>query len=98
MARNDRVVCSAGTWTQLTNADATGDISVVLLSNAPVTLQATATATAPTDEAGPVELLSRGDGWSEATIAEKFPGVTGAVRLWAKQIGGVSAIVGISHA
>jgi len=66
-------------------------------------LAATATSTPPTDDFGPFHLLSRGDGWSEATILQKFPGIAAAARLWAKPIApaaGMSvpdAILGISH-
>lgn len=101
MARNARVACPYGVWTQLTNADASGDISVMLAeSGVPVTLQATVTDTPPTDDLGPFELLNYGDGWSEGTIAAKFPGVAGALRLWAKPNGlsGMGADVSISHA
>jgi len=77
----------------------------MLANNQPVMLQATADATPPTaDTLGPLELLAYGDGWSEATIEEKFPGVAGADRLWARTsnadigLGSKDAIVGISHA
>jgi len=103
MAQNTRISCPAGEWTQLTDADASADISVMLANWVPVSLQATTDATTPTDARGPLELLSKGDGWSEATILEKFPGVAAAVRLWAKPVeadiglGAIDAVVGISH-
>lgn len=106
MAQNTRISVPAGTaWTRLTNADASGDISVMLANQSPVMLQATVTSTPPTvGTLGPLELLSYGDGWSEATIEEKFPGVSGALNLWARRsdaniaLGATDAIVGISHA
>jgi len=99
MAQNTRKVCAAGAWTQLTDADAAADVTVMLASDVPVSIQATTGATAPTDDIGPFYLLQIGDGWSEATIVEKFPGVAGALRLWAKPLGSErSAIVSISHA
>lgn len=97
MARNEDVALPAGAWTQLTNADCTGDISVMLSTGYPVSLQATVGAVTPTDETGPLHLLSEGDGWSEATIVEKFPGVAGANRLYAKPMGSRDSAVGVSH-
>lgn len=102
MAQNTRKACPAGVWTQLTNADVSTDVTVMLASDVPVSLQATTDATAPTDDIGPLELLQYGDGWSEATIAEKFPGVA-AVRLWAKPkaenpVAARDSVVSISHA
>jgi len=104
MARNARITCPAGVWTRLTAADAAADISIMLANWVPVSLQATADATTPTDARGPLELMGKGDGWSEATIVEKFPGVAAAVNIWAKPIeadiglGAVDAVIGISHA
>ncbi len=104
MARNARISCPAGAWTRLTAADAAGDISVMLANWVPISIQAMPTgSTAPTDIRGPLELMSKGDGWSEATIAEKFPGITDALNLWAKPVeadtglGALDAVVGISH-
>lgn len=104
MAKNTRVSCPAGVWTAVTDDDVAAAISIELLNDVPISLQATATGAAtPIDDAGPLELLSYGDGWSEATIVAKFPGVASAVRLWAKPRGDsgasvTTAIVGISHA
>ena len=104
MAQNTRITCAAGDWTQITDADVAADISVMLANDVSIYLQATATSTPPgASTIGPVELLDKGDGWSEATIAEKFPGVSGALRLWAKpkdsaaSVSHSSAIVGVSH-
>jgi len=105
MAKNARVACPVGVWTKLNAADVATDISLMLANNVPVSLQATATGGAtPTDNVGPLELLSYGDGWSEATILEKFPGVAVAVNIYAKprdsQSAGMSAqdaVVSISH-
>ena len=105
MARNARVNVPAGTtWVALTAAVVATDISIMLANNRPIQLQATSGTTPPTaGTSGPLELLRYGDGWSEATIAEKFPGVASADYLWARRsdadiaLGGVDAIVGISH-
>jgi hypothetical protein len=105
-ARNARVsVAAGGTWVALTSVVVATDISIMLANNRPIMLQATSGTTPPTASTlGPLELLSYGDGWSEATIAEKFPGVTAADYLWARVsdanlgLGAEDAIVGISHA
>ena len=97
MAQNTRISCPTAAWTQLTDADTAGDISVALIKG-PVLLQATADATPPTGVTG-FPLTAIGDGWSEATIVEKFPGVAGAVRLWAypDRSDSAGAIVQVSH-
>lgn len=105
MARNARINVPAGTaWTALTAAIVATDISIMLAGRTPVMLQATSGTTPPTaGTLGPLELLSYGDGWSEATIAEKFPGVAAADYLWARRsdadtgLAAADAIVGISH-
>lgn len=104
MARHAQVTCAFDAWTELTNAeDATGDISIELLTdNTPIWLEATATGTAPAGAEGTFSLIRFGDGWSEATIAEKFPGVSGAVRLWARpysrpKTSGVTVKVAVSY-
>ena len=106
MAKNARVACPVGVWTKLNAADVSTDISIMLANDVPVSLQVTATGgAAPTDVVGPLELLSYGDGWSEATIEEKFPGVASAVNIYAKPrenqtagLGAFDAVVSISHA
>lgn len=76
-----RVSVPRETWTKLID-NATGDVSIALLTTATVYIQATAADSAPSDEDG-MPLFSAGDGWSEATILEKFPGVATAAYLWA---------------
>jgi len=102
MARNARVSCPLDAWTKLTNGLVSTNLSVMLANDVAVSLQATSGTTAPTDDVGPLELMARGNGWSEATILEKFPGVATADTLWAKprtkdDFRG-PAIVSISHA
>ncbi len=105
MAQNTRITVAAGdTWVRLTATDTDGDLSIMLASTTPVMLQATAGSTPPTaGTLGPLALLSYGDGWSEATILEKFPGVAAADNLWARRLdaniglGASDAIIGISH-
>lgn len=106
MAQNTRKIVAAGTaWVRLTDADTTGDISIMLASDTPVMLQATPDDTPPgAGTLGPLALLSYGDGWSQATIEAKFPGISGADNLWARRLdaniglGSKDAIIGISHA
>ena len=100
-ARNAVVTLPVGVWTQITNGAATGDISLELLSGGPIAIQATSAESAPStnpEEAFSLEI--RGDGWSEATIVEKFPGVAGADHLWGRPINpsNGSAKVHVSHA
>ena len=105
MAKNARVTCPQGVWTKLNAADVATDISIMLANRVQVSLQVTATGgDTPTDVVGPLELLSYGDGWSEATIVEKFPGVANAVNIYAKPrnnqdagLGARDAVVSISH-
>jgi len=98
MAQDTVITCTAGAWTQLTDADVAADISLSVTSMRGVLLRATTDATTPTATDG-FPLPGYGDGWSEATIVEKFPGVAGAVRLWAYPIGTgtKSALVRVSH-
>lgn len=94
---NTRVSCTKGSWTKVVD-NATGDVSIALSTDrTPVWLQATAADSAPSDDQGPLMLLQFGDGWSEATIEEKFPGVSSAAYLWAKPWVD-DAIIGVSHA
>ena len=98
MAQDIVVTCPAGVWTQLTDADAAGEISIAVIQRG-VFVLATANATPPTaDEGFPLPYFA--NGWSQATIQEKFAGVTAAVRLWAKPIDSSrgAARVRISHA
>lgn len=99
MARNANVTCPTGQWTQLTDTDVTGDVTVALISGGPVLLNVTTGATEPSSAEG-APLIFYGDGWSEATIAEKFPGVASGDRLWARpdRSDSASAVVFISYA
>lgn len=80
MSRDLKVSCTRGQWTQLTDTDETGDVTIILLREGKTFIRRAA-GTQPSTEDGAI-LIAEGDGWSEATIAEKFPGGTGA-RLWA---------------
>lgn len=93
MARNQEVVsCSAGQWTQLTNADATEITFQVLAGEAYI--RYTADATTPSEELG--FAAGTRDGPLQATVSE-LTYLSGAVRVWAKPVG-QSALIIVDHA
>ena len=95
MARNDNVTIPATTWTQLTNANATA-IRVQSVSGTEIMLQATNGTTAPTTLLG-VIVLPGGDVLAaDLPIAQLWPGVTGANRVWA--FSSPASVVSVSHA
>ena len=95
-ALSENITLSADAWTQITDGETTGDISVYLLSGGPIVLRGTASASEPSGTDGML-LVKNGHGWSEATIAEKFPGVSGADHLYGRALlAGVVAEVYIS--
>lgn len=92
MAFHGTKTAVAGVWVELTNAeDVTGSIRVQNVGAFEISLQATSGATAPTSEAGGLTLGLRET--FDGTLATWFPGVSGAVRLWAIGVMGVSASV-----
>ena len=82
MPRNDIVTVLPKTWTQLTNSDVTAMRMQSLNGNA-IRLMVTATAVAPATDLGHVELNNREIIAANYTLAELWPGVTGAKRVWA---------------
>jgi trimethylamine:corrinoid methyltransferase-like protein len=97
--RNDSVTVPENTATQLTNANA----AAIRVHADPrscsveVELQATAGATAPASWAGSVVLRPGETLAADLTIAQLWPGVTGANRVWARSLrSGVS--LSVSHA
>jgi hypothetical protein len=95
MARNDNVTIPALTWTQLTNASATAiRVQSVILSE--IRLQATNGVTAPTTQVGVIVLAGGAVLAADLTIAQLWPGVTGANRVWAFALTATAASV--SHA
>lgn len=93
-----KTIPADGTWTRINTAAIAGDLSIALLNPVPIWLTATTDTTTPTNEIGPLTLNYPGNGWSEATISEKFPGTgtgSNAAYLWGKvTAGNVAAIVG----
>ena len=95
MARNDNVTIPALTWTQLTNANATAiRVQSVILSE--MTLQATNGVTAPTTQVGAIVLAGGAVLAADLTIAQLWPGVTGANRVWA--FARTPSVASVSHA
>jgi len=95
MARNDNVAIPAITWTQLTNANATAiRVQSVILSE--MTLQATNGVTAPTTQVGVIVLAGGAVLAADLTIAQLWPGVTGANRVWA--FARTPSVASVSHA
>ena len=95
MARNDNVAIPAITWTQLTNANATA-IRVQSVSGSEMTLQATNGVTAPTTQVGAIVLAGVAVLAADLTIAQLWPGVTGANRVWA--FATAASVASVSHA
>ena len=95
MARNDNVAIPALTWTQLTNANTTAvRVQSVILSE--MTLQATNGVTAPTTQVGVIVLAGGAVLAADLTIAQLWPGVTGANRVWA--FATAASVASVSHA
>lgn len=95
MARNDTIILPQGVWTQLTNANASA-LRVQNLGGYTLQLQATVGAVPPSDISGAVVLRSGETLSADLTLAQLWPGVTGANRVYA--ISDVVAPVSVSHA
>lgn len=81
MPQNTTINLTAGAWTQLTDAD----VSSITFQNKGgyyILVKATTDTTAPTSDAGSIR-YNPGQGERNATMADLFPGISGADRLWA---------------
>jgi hypothetical protein len=88
------VTLAAGEWTQLTNADATA-VRVQNLGVRPVLIKARVGAGALSSTGGSITLEPNAIVGVGVTLAQMFPGVEGASRLYAfSETGG---IVSVSH-
>jgi hypothetical protein len=96
MPQNTTVTYPANTWTQITDASVTA-IRVQNQSIFTVSLSATSSAVAPTNLSGAIELAGGETLAADLTLAQLFPGVTGATRLWVYPVGH-PAVLSISHA
>jgi hypothetical protein len=81
-------------WTQLTDANVT-EITFQNIGAAAVYVTATNGVTAPTDAAGLIYKPLEGE--AKRALADIFPGVTGANRVWAKSVD-LATQVFVSHA
>lgn len=95
MARNANVTLPAGEWTQLTNANASA-LRVQNRGALSILLKATAGETAPTNDEGAVELLPIEILAADLTIAQLWPGVASATRVYAWSP--IACTVSVSHA
>jgi hypothetical protein len=99
MAQNTSIVAGSDDWTQLTNADVT-EITFQLIRGAPMYVQATSGATAPNAASVTVGIrYEAGQGESKRALADLFPGVASANRVWARSVEADKATeVFVSHA
>jgi hypothetical protein len=95
MPQNTTIALPQRVWTQLTDANVTAITFQNLGATAEIFVKATANTTAPTDQTGAMR-YGPGQGERNVLLADLFPGVTGAARLWAYAPSGVSVLV--SHA
>ena len=95
MARNVNLAIPANTWVELSNADVT-EMRVQNLRLADVLLQASVGSVEPADNNGCI-VLPAGSIWTpELTVAEIWPGLAGANRVWA--FSSTDTVLSVSHA
>lgn len=95
MAQNTDVTVAASSWTQLTDADASGPVTFQNKTGDVIWIKATVNTTAPTNFLGSIR-YEPNEGEKKSTLAELFPGLTSPVRLWAWSQSGGRVV--ISHA
>lgn len=95
MPANTNIALTPDVWVLLTNADVTA-LRIQNRSGISIILQATVGAGAPSGDGGAVELLPYGALAADMTLAQLWPGVPGANRVWARSWSG--AMVSVSHA
>ena len=97
MARNDNVEIPPAVWTQLTNANASAiRVQQVSGTSMILALQATNGSTAPTTQVGVIVLTAGNVLAADMTIAQLWPGVDGANRVWA--FANTASVASVSHA
>lgn len=94
MPQNTTITVPRETWTLLTDADITS-ITFQNTSSNHIVIKATTDTTAPTSTAGGFR-YNPGQGERNIAMADLFPGLAGADRLWAYAPDG--GIVVVSHA
>ncbi len=98
MPQNTNFGVDSTIYTLLTNADVTA-ARVQNTSGVAIYLQANSSATLPSSDAGAILLNPYAGIDASLTLAQLFPGVTGAARLFAKAASaGVGGSVSVSHA
>lgn len=95
MAQMNRITLTASTWTQITNADVTA-ITFQNVGGGPVLIKGTVGAVAPTTNLGALQ-YDTNQGEKNETLANLFPGVSGATRVYAYSEGFPSTI-SVNHA
>ena len=94
MPQNATVAVPARTWTQLTNADVSA-IRVQNINGYTIEIMGTVGAVAPTSDAGAIVLAAGQAIAADLTLAQLFPGVAGANRVYA--FSDAPALVSVSH-
>ena len=82
MPQNATVSIPGATWTQITNSDVSA-LRVQVFGEVAVHLMATAGAAAPASLAGSLRIPGGGIVAADLTLAQLFPGVSGANRVYA---------------
>ena len=96
MPQHTNKAVNAASFTQLTDANVTA-ITFQNVSAMPVIITATVgESTAPNPDAGGLTYAA-GEGESNRSLADLFPGVPGANRVWARSINGTQQVF-VSHA
>lgn len=95
-ATNTDIDLPYGVWTLLTGADVTA-VRVQNIGSDTIRLQATTGTTAPTSVAGSLLVEPTAGVDASVDLADLFPGVSGAARVWARPLNDVSKVA-VSHA
>jgi hypothetical protein len=95
MAQNTNITCPTGAWTLLTNSNVTA-LRAMNIGSSGVWLQATVGATPPSNTIGAIQLLENEILAADLTIAQLWPGVAGANRVYAMAPDGSE--LSVSHA
>jgi hypothetical protein len=95
VAQNTDISIPPRMWTLLTNSDVSA-LRIQVLGRVGVLLKATVGAVPPTSLTGGVSLAPGGGLTADQTLAQLFPGVPGANRVYAYATGGT--VVSVSHA
>ena len=94
MPQNTNVAIPARTWTQITNADVSA-LRVQNINGYSIKIMGTVGAVAPTTDAGALVLAAGQAIAADLTLAQLFPGVSGANRVYA--FSDAPALVSVSH-